>query len=76
MRVGPAKSSSDKVKMKKTDTTKDEDSDFALPSEFDETNDEDLAHFLRSNTSFLVNMHATGAFSVSWQILYNISIHF
>ena len=31
-------------------------------SEFEE-NDEDLAHYLQANTSFLVSLHATAAFT-------------
>ena len=37
--------------------------DFVLPSDFEE-NDEDLANYLQANSSFLMNMHATGAFTV------------
>jgi len=40
--------------------------DHIIPSEF-EQNDEDLAEYLKSNTSFLLNMHATGAFTATQQ---------
>lgn len=39
-----------------------EDDDWAMPSDI-EAQDEELVHFLQSNTNFLVNMSLTGAFS-------------
>lgn len=64
--MGPARARSRKKGGKKPvnpDASSDSASEFILPSEFEE-NDDDLAHYLQSNTSFLMNMNATGAFTV------------
>ena len=68
VRLGPAKARP--LKGKKTTSKgqlqqlgEDSADDFVLPSDFEE-NDEDLANYLQANSSFLMNMHATGAFTV------------
>ena len=67
VRIGPAKArptkgtGSSKTARSIFDASSDE--DHVIPSEFEE-NEEDLSNYLQSNSSFLVNMHATGAFSV------------
>jgi len=59
VRVGPARDR--RARAKGPDQEWD---GYVMPSEF-EDNDEDLVHYLESNTSFLVNMNATGAFTAS-----------
>lgn len=60
--MGPAKAP--KARSKVTSIFGDDSSSdgWAAPSEF-EQNDEELAAYLQANTSFLVNMNATGAFT-------------
>lgn len=62
IRVGPAKAPQARSKVKSTFGRDSSSDDFAAPSEF-EQNDEELAEYLKANTSFLVNMNTTGAFS-------------
>lgn len=64
MRVGPAKARPKRVKQILYDGSESED-DHVIPSEF-ETNDEELAVYLQTNTSFLLNMNATGGFTAAW----------
>lgn len=72
VRVGPARARPSKGKnTSKSAVLGDGDSSdegFVLPSEVEE-NDDDLAHYLQSDSSFIMNMHATAAFSASWLAL-------
>ena len=61
--MGPAKARRKTTKSTTIDSSSD---DHIIPSEF-EQNDEDLVEYLKSNTSFLLNMHATGAFTATQQ---------
>lgn len=65
IRVGPAKAPRARSKVKSTFGHDSSSDGFAAPSEI-EQNDEELAEYLQANTSFLVNMNATGAFSEPW----------
>ena len=66
VRLDPAKAKPLKGKKAKGQVQQlgdDSSGDFVLPSDFGE-NDEELVNYLQASSSFLMSMHATGAFTV------------
>ena len=68
MRVGPAKARPKRVKQILYDGSESED-DHVIPSEF-ETNDEELAVYLQTNTSFLLE------YECYWRIYCSLAVEF